>query len=356
MMTFGYHSCYADDLIRPRSTDGNIKGIELEISDSSVRDILQDLIDENYIIDESNISSAGSRDYTIIAEDDGSVWVELVFKACNNRTLLQGVKMLSEAFNGEVDNNHETSCHIHLNNRHLSSRGLTKTDIMKATEFLFPILGAISGRGGDYQWAKPMINLNMNMFERCRAIDDLDCDDYRYHEDRYYGCNVTNSETTEIRIFSNYYNFDYDYIKMYIETADFIIDLAEEMIGKSYHNNYELALEKAKEHFEKRKYKEFFETHDLGKFFLSPEEQRKRFYNEELKKFKTEYEQFIRYYIEDVPRQRQYSISNWKVFLRILRNYYREEYGRIQFDIRNFSYEEVFEQMINGMEEYISSL
>ena len=124
MMTFGYHSCSANDLLRPRSTDGNIKGIELEISDSSVRDILQDLINENYVIDESNRSSAGSRDYTIIAEDDGSVWVELVFKACNNRTLLQGVKMLSEAFHGEVENNNETSCHIHLNNRHLSARGI----------------------------------------------------------------------------------------------------------------------------------------------------------------------------------------------------------------------------------------
>lgn len=356
MMTFGYHSCSAGDLLRPRSTDGNIKGIELEISDSSVRDILQDLINENHVIDESNISSAGSKEYTIIAEDDGSVWVELVFKACNNRTLLQGVKMLSEAFNGEVDNNHETSCHIHLNDRHLSSRGLTKTDIMKATEFLFPILGAISGRGGDYQWAKPIVSLDMNLFERCRRIDDLDCDDYRYHDDRYYGCNVTNDNTTEIRIFSNYYNFNYDYIKMYIETADFIIDLAEEMVGKSYHNYYELALEKTKEHFEKRKYKDIFEIHDLGKFFLSPEEQRKRFYNQELKKFNREYNQFIEYHVKNVLEEYQYSMDNLKVFIRILRNYYREEYGRIEFDIKNFSYEEVFETMIKGMEEHIASL
>ena len=356
MMTFGYHSCSANDLLRPRSTDGNIKGIELEISDSSVRDILQDLINEGYVIDESNISSAGNKDYTIIAEDDGSVWVELVFKACNNRTLLQGVKMLSEAFHGEVDNNNETSCHIHLNNRHLSSRGVTRTDIMKATEFLFPILGAISGRNGDYQWAKPMVGLNMNLFERCRRIDDLDSDDYQYHDDRYYGCNVTNSNTTEIRIFSNYYDFNYDYIKMYIETADFIIDLAEEMVGKSYHKYYELALEKTKEHFEKRRYENIFKTHDLGKFFLSPEEQRRRFYQEELKKFNKECKQFVQYYIKGVPEEKIYDISRWKVFLRIIRNYHREEYGTIKFDINNFSYEEVFGLMIEGMEECISSL
>ena len=227
---------------------------------------------------------------------------------------------------------------------------------MKATEFLFPILGAISGRDGDYQWAKPMVSLNMNLFERCRRIDDLDCDDYQYHEDRYYGCNVTNSNTTEIRIFSNYYDFNYDYIKMYIETADFIIDLAEEMIGKSYHKYYELALEKAKEHFEKRKYQNIFETHDLGKFFLSPEEQRKRFYKEELKKFNKECEEFIEYYIKDVPEEKRYDINNYKVFLRIIRNYHKEEYGTIKFDINNFSYEEVFRLMIEGMEECIYSL
>lgn len=356
MMTFSYHSCDADELLRPRSTDGNIKGIELEISDYSVRDTLQELINSNHVIDETNINSAGEKDYTIIAEDDGSVWVELVFKACNNRTLLQGVKMLSEAFDGKVDNNNETSCHIHLNNRHLRSRGIRKTDIMKATEFLFPILGAISGRQGDYQWAKPMISLNKNLFERCRSIDDLDSEDYRYHDDRYYGCNVTNSNTTEIRIFSNKYNFNYDYIKMYIETADFIIDLAEEMLGKSYHKNYELALEKTKEHFEKRKYKDIFEKHDLGKFFLSPEEQRRRFYNQELEKFNREYAQFTRYHIEGISEENRYTTTNWMTFLRIIRNYYREEYGRIKFDINNFSYEEVFELMIKGMEEYISSL
>lgn len=356
MMTFGYHSCTAGDLLRPRSTDGNIKGIELEISDSGVRDILQELIDTNYIIDESNISSAGNKDYTIIAEDDGSVWVELVFKACNNRTLLQGVQMLSEAFHGEVDNNRETSCHIHLNNRHLSSRGVTKTDIMKATEFLFPILGAISGRDGDYQWAKPMVSLDMNLFERCREIDDLDCDDYRYHDDRYYGCNVTNSDTTEIRIFSNYYDFNYDYIKMYIETADFIIDLAEEMLGKSYHDYYENALEKAKEHFEKRRYKNIFQSHDLGKFFLSPEEQRKRFYNEELRKFNQEYKSFIRYHVKGVTEEHRYDINNLKMFMRLLREYYRKEYGKIELNIMDFDYKEIFETMIKGMEEHISSL
>lgn len=356
MMTFSYHSCSADDLLRPRSTDGNIKGIELEISDSSVCDILQELINENHVIDETNKINAGDKDYTIIAEDDGSVWVELVFKACNNRTLLKGVKMLSEAFHTEVDNNNETSCHIHLNNRHLRSRGVNKTDIMKSTEFLFPILGEISGRQGDYQWAKPMVNLDMNLFERCRRIDDLDSEDYRYHDDRYYGCNVTNSNTTEIRIFSNKYNFNYDYIKMYIETADFIIDLAEEMHGKSYHSNYELALEKTKEHFEKRKYKDIFERHDLGKFFLSPEEQRKRFYNEELRKFNREYAHFVRYYIQDISEQNHYHINNIVAFLRIIRNYYREEYGRIKFNISNFNYEEVFESMTKGMEEHISSL
>ena len=353
MNAFYYHDCDREYYSRPRRTTGNIKGLELEISDDEAYNILERLINENKIIDRDNTEMIGEQNYTIFIENDSTVYKELIFKASCNRTLLEGVRMLSENLHGKIYNHEQTSCHIHINNEYLYNNNIPRTEIMRATEFLLPILGDISGRNHDFEWCRPIVPISgtQKLFDRCSRIDEIYSDDYDCdHDDRYFSVNVTGDATTEIRIFSNYYNFDYNYIKMYIETVDFIMELAKEMKGKSYRTNYEKALMLTKNHFQKRKYKEIYEKHKLEKYFLSPEEQIKFYYNEILRKFNMKTEWFD-------DNCMHFNENDFLInFMRIIRDYHKEEFGEIKFSLNNFNYEQVFSELKNQIEEYISSL
>lgn len=271
--TYGYHC--SGHVTKPRRTDGNIKGLELEISDFDSGYLLDELIEENILTVPSNEDEP--KEYTIAVENDGSVYKELIFKASCNRTLLEGVKVLSEKLNGRIDNGRGTSCHIHFNNRYLDNINVSKLDITKSAEFLAPILFEISGRSFSTMedWCNSIIRYHveiddMDLHKRCRPVDNIDYPD----TGRYRIINVNPMNTTELRIFSNYYEFDYDYIKMYLETSDFIIELAKYMKDKSYENEYDNIIKMTKEFFSKRKYKKIWNKHHLEMFFKSRKERR----------------------------------------------------------------------------------
>ena len=88
---FGYHSRMAEDILTPRSGSFNIKGVELEINDSSydVRETLDDMI-ERRLLYAPEMSGYNSPTPVVIS-DDGSVYRELIIKACGNQKLLQTI-------------------------------------------------------------------------------------------------------------------------------------------------------------------------------------------------------------------------------------------------------------------------
>ena len=271
--TYGYHC--SSHVTKPRRTDGNIKGLELEISDFDSGYLLDELIEENILTVPYNEDEP--KKFTIAVENDGSVYKELIFKASCNRTLLEGVKVLSNKLNGRIDNGRGTSCHIHLNNRYLNNINVSRLDITKSAEFLAPILFKISGRSFSTMedWCDSTIKYDveindMDLHKRCKAVDDIDCLDTA----RYRIVNVNPMNTTELRIFSNYYEFNYDYIKMYLESCDFIIELAKYMKDKSYENEYDNIIKMTKDFFNKRKYKKIWNKHHLEMFFKSRKERR----------------------------------------------------------------------------------
>lgn len=338
---YGYHS--SKHVTKPRKTNKNIKGLELEISDYDSGWLLDELIEEGVLTAPYNERSNKSSP-TIAIENDGSVFKELIFKASCNRTLLKGVKILEDKLNADICNGHGTSCHIHLNNAYLREKDLRAIDITRATEFLAPILYKISGRDRSAmsEWTKSALKDyisidNSNLYERAKYIEDVDA-----YNGRYYIVNPCD-KTTEIRIFSNYYGFNYNYIKMYLECADFIIELAEFMKNKNYYYDYQECFEKTKEFFSKRKYKQIFDRQDLGIFFLSNKERQLRILNQELEYIKSKM---------DILKQRSYEYERdlAKDILRTLRGYsQRYTNPQISFRIRNINIEEIENSVINNI-------
>ena len=160
---YAWHESKNRGITKPKNTEYNIKGMELEISDWNAGDVT------DYLIDEEILTVPGNEDvkkeHTIVVESDGSVDHELIIKACGNKKLLEAVKLLESYYNGECDNEHGTSCHIHINRRYLRKRGVTETAFFKAVEFMYPILYRVSGR-------------NFNSTEWCRS---------HILNDKYYG-------------------------------------------------------------------------------------------------------------------------------------------------------------------------
>ena len=228
---YGYHC--SEHIIKPRKTTANIKGVELEISDFDCGEILDDMIERNLLTVPSNESE--EKEYTIAVENDGSVYKELIIKACCNDSLFKHFRMLEKELHGEIDNGSGTSCHVHINNDFLQEEGIKQEDVVKATEFLAPLLYTISERDSSayYDWCHSRIDFNTSeptLFERVERIDDIRIDNYC---DRY---NIVNPKrkTTEIRIFSNRCGFEYKTLKLYIEMIDFIIEIAKDMKDKLY--------------------------------------------------------------------------------------------------------------------------
>lgn len=326
---FFYHD--SKRYVKPKNVDYNIKGLELEISDHSVGEILDDLINEDIITAPCNVGT--KKDLTICIENDSSVYKELVFKATSNRNLLKGVKILEDRLSGYIENGHSTSCHIHINNKHLRKRGIRQYEISKASEFLAPILYRVSGRDYDsMEWCKSVLRRDIDiedidLLKRARLVDNYE--DYEYDCDRYLITNL-NSSTTEIRIFSNYYNFNYNYIRLYLNLVDLIIDIAEEMRGKSYYEEYDDLIKKIKKFFNRYNNKFVLKENNIEDFFLTKVELRKK----ELRKRISNIELIMNDLIRDNERTNRVDYIRLLRFLRNYKNKYNEEL-RIQFRLDN---------------------
>lgn len=340
--TYGYHD--SKHITKPRKSSGNIKGIELEISDYDSGYLLDELIAEDILTAPSN--EHRDKEYTISIEDDGSVYKELIFKASCNSTLLKGVKKLSERLHGNITNGHGTSCHIHINNAYFQALGLTRKDIVKSAEFLAPILYRISGRDESsyFDWAPSAIHTNIedtDLFKRVNPIETS----LTTNNGKYSLVNTGPFHTTEIRIFSNYYNFDYDYIKMYLETVDFIIELAKFMKGKSYIDEYDKIFQLTKNFFEKRRYTRIYVEQSLGDFFLNEEERKKQRLEQKLRFFKEKMRELKGMWSTN-------NNENCIILLRTLRRF-DETYGLdcdIKFNINEINLEEIENKILEKIE------
>jgi hypothetical protein len=233
--------------------DENIKGIELEIrSDSDYYDILNDLVYDDILICEDNYENRSHRG-NMFLETDGSVDYEIKLQADTNKENLKMIKTLNDyglnPYN--IENLSGTSCHIHLNRQYLNNREINQLDIKQAGEFLSEILFEISGRSfNDYsEWARSCLrsNLHDDMLMKAKEIDNRDISSSA----RYQIVNCNPYNTIELRIFSNYYNFNYDIIKLYMDISDHIIDIAEMMKDKKYVDNIDEIVEWTKDWFTK---------------------------------------------------------------------------------------------------------
>lgn len=315
---YSYHSSRAEKILTPRRCDYNIKGIELEINDSSydVREALDDMISRNclYAPEIKGFNSPAP----VVISDDGSVYRELIIKASGNKRLLETVKMLDEELGDLVDNTHNTSCHIHVNKRYLYKLGIEPADLFRTAEFFAPILYRISERDEDsqYEWAKTYIGdiEDINLFERAKKVDMLEvCNE---GVGRYYILNCRPGRSSvEFRIFSNYCNFNYETIKLYLNTVDFMIDITKEMLGKSFEKEYEFVMNKTKKFFNKKSNKRFFYSYSLNDFFLTKQELKQRMIEKQKKELRNKFER--------IRRNQEYESSNMNLIrlLRIIRDY-----------------------------------
>lgn len=350
--TYGYHS--SKKIITPRKTNANIKGIELEIGednrdDEYVNDALDTLIENNVIKAPYNEGVKSQQGYTIAIEDDGSVYKELIIKASCNKTLLKAVRKLENELHNLVENDKGTSCHIHINNEHLKKLGLTNIDIIKSAEFLAPILYEISGRDlNSLRWCRSRVPKNItdfNLFKRAVYLDNRE----HFDNERYRIVNKGgfNSKTTELRIFSNYYDFSYKYIKLYIEMTDFIIDLANKMKNKSYQDEYDNIIKDIFNFFNKRNRKSFYITHHIERFLIPKKDIKKETLRIQFRYFQNEIQSF---------RERTFDtdIEKMMSFIRFCRNY-SEKYQipNLKFDFFNIN--ETIDNNINVIREDIEN-
>ena len=253
--------------------DENIKGIELEIrTDEPYSAILEELIDTNHLLSATNYDYEKDRG-NMYLEYDGSVDYEIKLQADTNKEDLKMIKILNEyGLNPDyIQNKHGTSCHIHLNNQYLESLGLSNIDIKKSGEFMGEILFAISGRTlNDYgQWAPSCLNCDINddMLQKAIEIDNFD---FSREFTRYQMINCNSDITTELRIFSNYCNFDYQTIKLFLEFSDHVIDIAEMMKGKKYSDNVDEIVEWTQDWFTKnQKRKNVYKDKELNTMLLT---------------------------------------------------------------------------------------
>lgn len=352
--SYYYHG--AKHITKPRKTNGNIKGLELETSDFDCGYLLDELIEED-IVTVPETESSDKTGLVIACEDDGSVYKELIFKASCNSTLLRGVKQLHDKLHYKVLNEHGTSCHIHINDAYLDKIGINTSDIIKSSEFIAPILYEISGR--DYNsyknWAKSIFEneisiTNKDLLKRAELIE-REGDNIDNYSARYSIINQRPEHTTELRIFSNYYNFDYNYIKMYLETTDFLIQLGEFMKDKNYVDEYNNVIELTKKFFGKRKYKKIFEEHELEDFFLSYEERKIKTLNKAIEYFKEKIEEY---------KAREFYVETDRLmsFIRLLRNFEARfsSLPEISFSLGNFNDSEIEENIIRLIENEINEL
>ena len=256
----------------PSKSDKNIKGLELEVDglqheyeydswDDPIYDecyLSEDdpsyngfiaLIRAGTLLTQDTVHKA-KRDYNAAITYDRSVSCEITLQANQERNIMKKVSAIRQYLNNSVLNNsYGTSCHIHNNMQYIRNQGANLLEMQRASEFLAPILFKISGRDfTQYQnWCHtrcPSNILEDNMMTFARNADRLYEADTQTHK---LICNGEHSYSAEMRIFSNHENFDYNLIKIYIEFCDLIIQMASEMRGCSYVDNFDALIEQINE-------------------------------------------------------------------------------------------------------------
>ena len=264
IIPFPYH-CTPNPIITPfnKNKYKNIKGLELEISDDdyAIEEELAELADEYIIATPDNWNNQFEETPNIAIEEDGSVKYELIFRAETNDKLMEEIEKL-RYLREIVDNHTGTSAHIHMNRGYIEEElGLTEVDIVKATEFLNHPLFLMSGRKKEtaHEWARSQLPcpIDANLAVKAKHVDRINKINYA----KYNLINCSPEDTIELRIFSNKCNFNKYVINMYLETADFIIELADYMKDKSYTKELKNIIALCKNHFEKFGYTlDFYNT------------------------------------------------------------------------------------------------
>lgn len=240
--------------------DKRIFGLELEANDRNSWSNFSRVVDDNIICIPHN-RDAYNRKYThALAKPDCTAEYEIVMQAERPRNILLKLKQINKYLNPETTHNHsageeyrnDCSAHIHINNRYLHSKGISVGTMIGISEILAPYLYVMSGRvhsvTNSIKWAHSLLEYKnkCDIFThpsiRARILDDIvneeDLVDYASY--RYYIMNAPTSHgTSELRIFTNKCSFDYNRIKLFIETADFLIDLADNYEGMTYTESYE---------------------------------------------------------------------------------------------------------------------
>lgn len=289
---FEYHRAPVEPV---RNTELKIFGLELEISDEYADDVLEELIEENIITVPYNM---GETQHLICAEEDDSVYAELILRADFKEELVRKVAEYLAPLRC-CDNHEGTSAHVHLSRNYLNTLGVHEVDIIKAAEFLYPLLYEISGRDYDSveEWATSYIGheeaRQTIWSERARKVDNI-----KYSNgSRYWTVNCCNRNTIEIRIFSNAYDFNPQYIKSYLESADAIIKVAQHMKEKKYSTHHEEALQIYLQHMEETCTEIYL--HSIRPHVKSPDEVQD---DREIKRFM------------DVEQRLQLIQRHWEVF------------------------------------------
>ena len=254
--SFEYKDHEERRLLAPsRNKDKNIKGVEFEVNDfdqNKTNELIDKLIDKRKICSKDTQMEYKEQKHLVntTLSYDNTVHHEIVLQANKQRTIMKQIKEINELLNPlTIKNQNGTSMHIHLNKQYLRNEYIHDIDMVKAGECISHILYNLSGRETSEElerWVKTRVPspLDMPIKIRSKEIEriELDDSDYSHNPGHYMMVNVSNATTTELRIFSNKHNFDYNHSKICLELTDVVVDIAKEMRGLSYINNYEIPI------------------------------------------------------------------------------------------------------------------
>lgn len=233
--------------------DKNIFGLELECNDYDAWSGFSELVYDDIIGIPYNEDSYTRKHVYISGQEDCTAQFELVFQAERPRNLLLGLRAVNTELNpytvcnqngqGQCDGDCEycngcderveedSSAHIHINNRYLENKGIKYSKLSEFGELIAPALYTMSGREDtepSLGWAKSRLRCGILDHPIKRAMEISRRSGTLINGSRYHLVNTpTNHKTSEIRIFSNTCSFDYDRIHLFIDTANFLIDITD---------------------------------------------------------------------------------------------------------------------------------
>lgn len=210
-------------------------GLELELIDPDVEELYN-------LSDSGTICTAENEEWDAPAylKYDGSVDAELTFRATTHEKLMERVRHVTNWIN--PDNTDQTSAHVHVNRSFLNNLGLTDEDVLKAANYIEPLIFKISGRS-NLKWAKSDLYDSDMLREGVvldsdhgRRVDNFKLTDSRRHEHERH-INFEHGGTYEFRTFSNTYNNSIPHINAYLKMAELAVFLSIFMKGRRYAHN-----------------------------------------------------------------------------------------------------------------------